>query len=291
MPLNRRDFLRNSSLIVLGSTVLSKLVSAESLPWPPGLQSWTLGDLCRRDLPGTLKKLSAMGYKDIEFAGYYGHTIAEIKSMLADNGLRSTSLHFTSNSGNHGRAQWPKFCNDVAEIGATYATFPMFHPMLQAGQFGKAVDTLNALAKQADTGGVKFAYHNHNYEFRPQGKEPGYDYILKNTDAALVNMELDCYWMVQAGYDPVQYMNQYPGRFALIHVKDRLPGFPTSTDLGIAALHTTAVGKGSINWVPIFQAAEKAGVKQYYVEQENNFMRSKFDSVKASVDYLKQLQI
>jgi sugar phosphate isomerase/epimerase len=291
MSLNRREFLRNSSLAVLGAAVLSKFAQAQPLPWPPGLQLWTVGDLCQKDLPGTLQKVSAIGYKDVEFAGYYGHTPKQIVELLKENGLRSTSMHFSPADWTNWRAQWPQFASDIASMGIPYAVFPMFHPMLEAGQFAQGADTLNQLAQEAQKAGVKFAFHNHNYEFRAQGNETGFDYFLQHTDPKLVNFEMDCYWVVQAGHDPVHYLDTFPGRIALLHIKDRVPGFPTSTDLGKASLHTTSVGKGNINWVPIFKAAEKSGVKQYYVEQENNFLPSKFDSIKLSVDYLKQLQI
>lgn len=291
MSLNRREFLRNSSFAILGSAALSKLALAEPLPWPPGLQLWTIGDLCQKDLPGSLAKVAAMGYKDVEFAGFYNHTPQQIVALLKENNLHSTSMHFQPTNIRNWRAEWTKFTDTVASMGITYATLPMFFPMLQAGQFAKGADTLNSLAQDARNCGVKFAFHNHNYEFRMQGNEPGLDYMIQHTDAALVNFEMDCYWVVEGGHDPVHYLTTYPNRIALLHIKDRLPGFPTSTNLDAKALHTTSVGKGNIDWVPIFRVAEKAGVKQYYVEQENNFLPSKFDSIKLSVDYLKQLQI
>jgi sugar phosphate isomerase/epimerase len=291
MSLNRREFLRNSSFAVLGTTLASKLARAATLPWPPGLQLWTVMDLCQNDLPGTLKQVSALGYKDVELPGYFGRTPQQITVLLKENGLRSTSVHFFPADWTNWRQAWPQFVHDVAAVGATYATFPMFHPNLEAGQFAKAAGTLNELARECEKGGVQFAYHNHNYDFRPQGNEPGLDYFIQNTDPKLVKFEMDCYWVVEAGYDPVHYLKKYPGRIALLHIKDRVPGFPTSTTLGDAALHTTSVGKGNIKWIPIFEAAEKSGVKQYYVEQENNFMTPKFESIKLSIDYLKQLKV
>jgi sugar phosphate isomerase/epimerase len=116
---------------------------------------------------------------------------------------------------------------------------------------------------------MHFAFHNHNYEFRRLGETTGFETIVTRTDPKLVWLELDCYWLTQAGYDPAEMLKQYAARTRMIHIKDRKPGFVPSQTLDGSAEHFTEVGTGTIDWKAVLAAAQKAGVEHYFVEQDS----------------------
>jgi sugar phosphate isomerase/epimerase len=138
--------------------------------------------------------------------------------------------------------------------------------------------------------GLKAAYHNHHFEYKEVGGEPGYDILLRSTDPKLVTMEMDCFWTVFAGKDPVAYFEKYPGRFELLHIKDCKKGYKPQAGGKVEGNPFLEVGQGIIDWKRLFTAARaKAGTKQYFVEQDR-CDRPPIESIRMSVDYLKKLK-
>jgi sugar phosphate isomerase/epimerase len=135
---------------------------------------------------------------------------------------------------------------------------------------------------------MRFAFHNHNYEFHKFEHDTGYDILLRETDPSLVYLEMDCYWMTQAGKDPLAMLKMLSGRIKMLHLKDRLPGFTPSQTLDDAAEHFTEVGTGTIQWRPILEAAQRSGVEHYFVEQDHT-SGAALESIKVSYNNLRKI--
>jgi sugar phosphate isomerase/epimerase len=166
-------------------------------------------------------------------------------------------------------------------------------PMLPKSQwmsaegFHTAAKQFNDWAKHVNDMGMQFAFHNHDYEFRKFDGITGYDILLKETDPKLVYLEMDCYWITQAGYDPVQMLNRLGHRVRMLHIKDRKPGFPPSYDMSDSSAHFTEVGTGDIHWPAILAIAKKLDVEHYFIEQDR-IQGSAIDSLRASYTYLRK---
>jgi sugar phosphate isomerase/epimerase len=223
-----------------------------------GLQLYTVRDLMKADLPGTLAKVASIGYKEVEFAGYFGRTPAEIRSLLAQNGLASPSTHlgFESIGGD-----WQKQLDDARAAGHQWTTIAWMPEEQRKGidDWKRHAAEFNKAGAQAKAAGLRFAYHNHDFEIRPlQGQRP-LDVMLSETDPALVDFEMDLYWVKFGGGDPIDFFTRHPGRFPLVHVKDSA-GPPDN--------RMVDVGSGTIDWPAIFAQSEKAGIKHYFVEHD-----------------------
>jgi sugar phosphate isomerase/epimerase len=158
---------------------------------------------------------------------------------------------------------------------------------MSAEGFHTAAKQLNDWAKQVNDMGMQFAFHNHDYEFRKFDGVTGYDILLKETDPKLVYLEMDCYWITQAGYDPVQMLKRLGHRVRMLHIKDRKPGFPPSFDMSDSSAHFTEVGTGGIDWPPILATAKKLHVEHYFIEQDR-IQGSAIESLRASYTYLRK---
>jgi len=157
-----------------------------------------------------------------------------------------------------------------------------------ADGFRKAADQFNRWGEQVHGMGMQFGFHNHNYEFQKFGNLTGYDILTQNTDAKLVCLEMDCYWITQAGQDPIAMLKKFGDRIQLLHLKDRKPGFPASQQLGPAAEHITEVGSGTIDWKTLLTLAQQQGVKGYFVERDSGSTPA-MESIAISYQYLNKL--
>jgi sugar phosphate isomerase/epimerase len=223
-----------------------------------GLQLYSVRDMMKADLPGTLRKVAAVGYKEVEFAGYFGRTPAQIKELLKKNGLTSPSTHIPIETLEKDSV---RAFADAKAIGHDWVTVPWIPEERRktADSWKQITTLLNQLGPQAKAAGLRLAYHNHDFEFKTVDGIKPYDMMLSQTDPSLVDFEMDLYWVTFAGNDPLDYFNRFPKRFALVHVKDSAGG-PDNKMVD--------VGKGKIDFRAIFAQSDKAGIKHYFVEHD-----------------------
>jgi sugar phosphate isomerase/epimerase len=234
-----------------------------------------------KDVEGTLAKVASIGFKEVEFAGYFNRTPEQIKTTLKNNGLTAPSAH-TQLPVIKDKANWQKTIETAQKIGHKYLILAYLMPNERTSfdDYKKLTDVMNQAGADCKKAGIQFGYHNHDFEFQVMDGQMPFDYLLKNTDAKLVKIELDLYWITKAKQSWAKYFDMYPGRFELLHVKD-MDKTPKE--------FFTEVGRGSIDFKPIFAQSKKAGVKHYFVEQDQT-PASPFDSIKISYDYLSTLK-
>ena len=305
--LKRRNFIKQSGAAALGGILFSNSSFAELFnapaSHPVGIQLYTFFNVIDSDVAGTLKKIAGIGYQEIESAfskkgGYYGMKPKEFAGSLADMGLAWKSHHVLGApfklppgaklpTGPDGkpivippmknlRDNYQELVDEVAEGGVEFLVCANT-PINTLDDIKASIETLNKTGEACKKAGVKFAYHNHDAEFRSvEGKIP-YELFLSETGADTVKMELDLAWAVKGGKDPVELFNQHPGRFPLWHVKD------------LDAAHQTVlpVGSGTIDFKRIFEAAETAGMQHFFVEHD--MPADPFASVTSSYNYLNKL--
>jgi sugar phosphate isomerase/epimerase len=277
MIVSRRRFLGTASLAFAGGACLPPPAKASKRLNKIGLQLYTLRNEMK-DFTGTLEKVAAIGYKEVEFAGYFDRKPQEVKATLDRLGLTAPSAHAPL-------ASVDKNLGGVIEaakvIGHKFIVCPYLMPNERAtlADYHKLSVIFNRAGEACKKAGIEFAYHNHDFEFVPlDGKMP-YDVLLAETDPKLVKMELDLYWIVKAGQDPLPYLGNHPGRFPLVHVKD-MDNTPKKD--------FTEVGRGTIDFKRIFAMSKKAGIRHYFVEQDRS--DSPLESIKVSYDYLSKLK-
>lgn len=274
--LNRRKFL------ALSAAVWPAMALGAGKHVPLGVQLYTIRNMIKDDnLLQLLKQIRAIGYEEVElFPAVYKHSTLQLASILRRAGLAAPSGHFDYES-------FSAKISYAHRLGLKWMVCPML-PKAQWGSpegFRRAAVAFNQWGKQCQQHGMRFAYHNHNYEFQDLKGTTGFDILLKETDPELVWVEMDCYWITQAGRDPVLLLNQLGKRVRMLHLKDRQAAVPTSQMLDDSAMHFTEVGKGTIAWRPLLALAQKLGVEYYFVEQDESD-KSPMDSLKISYDFL-----
>lgn len=286
MQSSRREFLRQSSLLTAGLFITKDdfFKTQKNI----GVQLYTLRGDMGKDPKGTLQKLAQLGYKEVETFGYnqgkwFGMTAAELKTVLKDNGLSSPSGH-TFPGGiflkDGWEDNWKKAVDDSRALGQKYIVIPWLEepnrkPIDNYKKIAEGLSKAAVICKQA---GSQIAYHNHDFEFMTSDGQTGFDILIKETDPSLVKLELDIYWAVKAGRDPIQLFADHPGRFAMWHVKDM-----DKTEKKFF----TEVGNGSIDFKSIFAKAKQSGMKHFFVEQDI-CPGPPIESVAKSIDYLKK---
>lgn len=240
------------------------------------VQLYTLRSLMKESVPDVLSSVRQIGFDQVEFAGYFDHSPADIRKMLDDNGLRSPSSHVSLEqmlADPEGQIETAKV------IGQEYVIVPFIAQSLRSTIDGyKTVSgQLNELGAKCQSAGIKLGYHNHAFEFETLEGQVPYDVMMAECDPELVAMQLDIFWIVESGANPIDYFNRYPGRFQLCHVKDRA-GDGTMVD----------VGNGVIDFGSLFAMSETAGLQYYVVEHDNP--GDPMESVRASFNHLKALQ-
>jgi sugar phosphate isomerase/epimerase len=247
-----------------------------------------------KDFDGTLAKVASLGYKEVEFAGYFDKSPKDVRASLDKHGLTSPSTHV-----GYDLLADDKFAQVIAAsriIGHSFIVNPWIDEAIrnQPGAWKRAADTFNRAGEASKKAGLQFAYHNHHFEFVPvDGKKP-LDLILETCDPQLVKIELDLCWACAAGQDPVAWFNKYPGRFPMVHVKGlkKLPPdadkWTTAPPIAQLMPDLADVGPGPIDWARIFASSSKAGIQHYFVEHDQP--ASPFDSLAASAKYLQGLR-
>ena len=284
---SRRTFLKQAGIAAAGVAILPNFyctpsVSAKTV----GIQLYSLREQLPKDVKGVIAKVAEAGYKKVETYGYtadtgfWGMSAKDFKALLAENGLTAPSGHFGMDgfikSGNV--EELKPLMEGAATVGMEYFTCPWLDPKLRTNidDFKKVADRLNSAASLAKASGLQMAYHNHDFEFTKYGEETGYETLLENTDEKNVKFELDLYWVVRSGNDPLELFKKHPGRFPMWHVKDMDKANPTIN---------TEVGSGSIDFKSIYKNAKEAGLVHLIVEQEN-FSLDPYKSIKQSFDYV-----
>jgi sugar phosphate isomerase/epimerase len=263
-----------SRRLVTGAAT-SAAVGHRKLP-AVGIQLYTMRQRAAADLSGTLQQLAKIGYKEIEFAGYYNHSATEVRDLLKQNGLTAPSAHIDINLI---ESSATKTFDDAKTIGHEWITVPSLprgkHVTVEDWK-GVALQ-FNAAATKAKAAGFRFAFHNHNDIVKQTGDVLPIDILMKETDPALVSYEMDIYWVVNGGADPLALLSRYPGRFKMLHVKDS-SGPPDHKMM--------EVGAGTIDFKTIFARAQ--GIEHYFVEHDQP--ADAIASAAASYRYLSSLE-
>lgn len=293
MSYKRRDFLKTASALGSGLVLTSfatKLTgcktamgSAAASSQPFGLQLYTLREDFPKDVKGVLQQVASFGYKQVEgFEGnkgiFWGMKNTEMKSYLDSIGLTMVSTHCNINQ------DFERKADEAAAIGMKYLICPYLGPQKSIDAFKKAADQFNQCGDICKQRGMRFAYHNHDYSFKPIDGQLGQDVMMQNTNADTVDYEMDMYWVVTAGQDPIAWMKKYPNRFRLCHIKDRKAG-------AAEQFASVTLGTGTINYKDITKDAAKEGMQYFIVEQEAYEGTTPLTAVKDNAEYMKKLKI
>jgi sugar phosphate isomerase/epimerase len=305
---SRRDFVKTglSSLIygsIYGSLLLKgSPLHAKTLSVPLGLQLYSVRDLLPKDYDGTLKQIGAIGFREVESAGYYNHSAAEVNQAMSAAGLHLVSAHYSSDDLHKQLDQILAFNK---ELGVSYiiCSFPGFKdPSRVKGIPAKEqinaftledwrwnAEQFNAIGEKVSAAGLKFGYHNHTMEFHAIDGVTPYVELLRLTDPAKVTMEMDCGWVTVGGANPIDYLRKYPTRISMLHVKD-FKGINASSSIENVPT-IVELGQGTIDYRPIFAEAAKAGVvKHCFVEQEG-YNVPPMEGLKIDADYMHKLGV
>ena len=288
--IKRRDFIINSGL-ALGALAIVPSLAFSAKPKNIGIQLYTLRDEFSKNVKGVLEHVAKTGYKEVETygfsseKGFFGTSVKDFKKILADNGLKAPSGHYDFSSFiKDNNTEFLKASIECAnELGSEYVVIPWLDESLRSNlddykRIAQKANEAGVLCKQS---GLKLAYHNHDFEFKKFGNQTGYDILLNETDKKLVDFELDLYWVVHSGNDPLEMFKANPGRFTMWHVKDMDKS---------KAEWNTEIGEGSIDFKSIFAEAKLSGMKHFYVEQETNYSPNPMESIITSWDFVsKQL--
>jgi sugar phosphate isomerase/epimerase len=279
---NRRGFLQ-LSIAAVGGLTATRLLASERRSL--GAQLYSVRHEAKRDLPAVLEALRKIGYTEVEtYWDIYRHPAAELRRMINDHGLKAPSGHFDY-GGLESKIEYAK------SLGVEYVICPMLPKSMwfTLDGYKRAADQFNIWGEKIHQAGMQFGFHNHNYEFRRFGDTTGFETMMNRCDPKLVCIEMDCYWITQAGGDPLQMFQRYGNRIKMLHLKDRKPGFPTSQVKNTDAEHFTEVGAGTIHWQEILAAAEKNGVKHLFVERDSGDLPA-MESLRISYQNLQKVE-
>jgi sugar phosphate isomerase/epimerase len=283
--MDRRSFFKAGATLLGSSVPLFRSQSA----WPVmpsaerldriGIQLYSLRTELAKDFDGTLARVAKIGYREVEFAGYYDRTPAQVKSALERTGLSAPSAHVPISLL---RENWPRTLDQARMMGHQYLIVPWIPEEERATADGmtRVAELFQRAGAEAKSSGVRLGFHNHDVDFVPTngGKAP-FDILLEKTDAAHVAFEMDLYWIIKAGRDPLGYFARYPGRFELVHVKD---------SAGPPQHRMVDVGQGTIDFKRIFARRREAGIRHFFVEHDEP--PEPFVFARASYAFLSRLE-
>lgn len=276
--MDRREFVSSIGLLPLALPALRRTASGDRLD-RIGLELYTVRDELARDFEGTLKRVAAIGYREVEFGGYFGRSVGEVRAALAMAGLAAPSAQMPSTDL---RLAWAACLEAAKAMGHSYLVCGWVPPAERRSlaDWRSLATLLNTVGHAARQAGIQLAYHNHDFEFAPVHGWVPYDLLLETTDPALVQLELDVYWARKGGRDPLQLFDRWPGRFPLLHLKDMAPG-PRG--------EFTELGRGVIDFRRILGRAKAAGVRHVFVEQDEGSVPP-LQRARIGYIYLKELQ-
>lgn len=277
--MNRRNLLKNLFYGFAGGVLLKNAdVFGKNLS-KIGLQLYTVRRELEKDFEGTLRKVSALGIKEVEFAGYFKQKPENIKNILKELKLAAPSAHISTETL---RKNLSKTIEDAKIIGHKFLVLGYLpqEERKSLDDYKKLAELLNKSGEECRKSQIQLAYHNHDFEFVTMEEKIPFDLILAETNSENVKIELDLYWTTKGGKNPLDYFEKYPKRFPLVHVKD-MDNSPKK--------YFTEVGRGVIDFKKIFAKADKAGIKHYFIEQDET-PAAPLESVKISLKYLKELK-
>ncbi len=286
--MDRRAFVRLSALAAAAGCVVRTPMQAwgASSDMHYGVQLFMVRRQAVVDLAAVLQGIRQVGFTEIElYPVVYSHTAAELKKMVEDAGLTTPAAHFDYAG-----------LEDKVEYGHGLGLKYFVCPMLPEAQWGtlagfrQAAELFNRVGAKCKAAGMEFCFHNHCYEFRPMEGSTGFAELMQHTDAKLVKLEFDMYWLAQAGQNPLAMLKKYANRVRLVHMKDRVAGAPTGYDMGKVAEHFTELGKGSLTWTVLLAQAKAQGVRHAFLDQDET-AGPVMESMRESFAYLKTLQI
>ncbi len=261
-PMRRRDFIKNSMIMLPAVSYLhAGKLKAASLSEHGlgnfGIQLYTVRDQMKLDVNRTLQRIAEIGYKEVEFAGYFGRSPKDIKNILAENSLTSPSTHIEIQLI---RDYAEQVIDAALEVGHKYIVMAWLDPSerVTLDQYRAHADLFNIFGEKCKVAGLKFAFHNHDFDFQELEGVIPMDLLLERTDSGAVAFELDMYWITKAKADPIRYINNHPGRFPLWHIKDMAPSTKMSD-----------VGAGVIDFSAIFAHNKKAGLEHFFAERDD----------------------
>jgi sugar phosphate isomerase/epimerase len=294
--ISRRRFVAQASAAALYAATNTSVAHATPLGLPLAIQLYSVRDQLKNDYEGTLVQVARAGFREVESAGYFGKTAAEVKQALQKTGLRCVSSHHS-----HAdlRQKFDELLAFDKEIGVNYfiCSSPTFKEPLPPGAPANSrtmslddwrwnAEEFNRMAEKTAAIGIRFGYHNHVHEFEPIDSTVPYMELLRIMDPAKTTLELDCGWAMVAGVKPQDLMRDHPNRFSMLHIKDfKLPAG------GSREAKVTELGKGDIDYRPIFQQAAKTQkIRHSFVEQEA-FDMPWLASLEVDANYMRSLNV
>lgn len=291
--ISRRSFLQQSSALATASLVtLPAFAKSNAAKYKMGLQLFTIRKPMASDVVGTIKKVSSLGYEDLETYGYdpekksyYGLQASEFRKLINDHNLTASSGHYDLflylSKSDDELKRYVDHCIDGArQLNQRYITWPWLDPESRTiEKFKILTSKLNMVGEQVTKAGLGFAYHNHDFEFVDHYGENGYDIIMRETDPSLVKLQIDLYWAMHSSKrSPAELFSKQPGRFVMWHIKD----------MDKVTRDYTELGNGSIDYTVILPEASRAGLEYYFLEQGGNFAKDPIQSITDSAVFFKK---
>lgn len=280
--MKRREFIQTTTFAAAGLLAMPTFLSAGNFKKSLGLQLYSLRSTIPQDPKGVLSKVASFGYKELETYSYsdgkiFGMAFGDFCNYAKSLGMKVTSGHYGLDmiKGD----TWKKAVDDARKNGQSFMVVPYIaeEQRKTIDDYKRIIADLNAAGEVCNAAGIRMGYHNHAFEFQTVDGQIPFDLMLKELDPKKVGMEMDIYWVVNAGHDPLKYFEKYPGRFEQWHVKDM-----DKTDRE----RNADIGTGSIDWKAIFAKAKQSGLKHFYIEQES-YPGEPIDSIAAGAKYLK----
>ena len=308
-PIQRRQFLRQTATGIAAAACWSAaptVLGADPLGLPIGVQLYAVKDELHENFFGTLKRVAIIGYKEVETYEFGDKSASEWRQAFDGLGMRCPSAHCIQIDDTEDKLKRTMdFCGelgvkyaicasprlkDPARLHAAGSSGAAIHDLMTLDDWKWNAEQLNRIGETAKKSGLQLGYHNHNGEFAEYGGVVAYDELVRLTDPKLVTFEMDCGWVAAAGADPVKYLQKYPRRIQLLHIKDQRAGNKPTTGKGAGP--TTEVGRGTIDWKGLFTAAKQADVKHYFVEQEPPYNEMPpLDALRVSYNFLHDLKV
>jgi sugar phosphate isomerase/epimerase len=267
----------------VGSAALGSSVVQSPFRDRIGVQLYTVRDLLQQDFEGTIERVARIGYKEVEFAGYYNRPPEQVRALLDRLGITAPSSHIAANLLRRDMAGQIALAKTIGHRYITMPSYPVSRTGTRLEAWKAAAAEFNGWGAACRDAGLRFAYHNHNAELSPiDGAKSGFHVLLAETDPALVDFQLDIYWSTHAGVDAIELIGQNRGRFTMWHVKDMLDPLGAKT--------MKPVGQGAIDFARIFTKAADSGLRHFFVEDDSPASNGgSLASIQASFDHLRRL--